>query len=39
MNAINNTGANNATRNAVDLDAFAFNTVLSKTFQDLLRKL
>ena len=38
MNAINNTGANNATRNAVDFDAFAFNTVLSKTFQDLLKK-
>ena len=39
MNAINNTGANNASSNAVDFDAFAFNTVLSKTFQDLLKKL
>lgn len=38
MNAINNTGANPATGNNVDFDAFAFNTVLGKTFQDLLKK-
>lgn len=38
MNAINNNGANPATRNAVDFDAFAFNMFLSKTFQDLLKK-